>query len=173
MGEPLPHGGFLRGLAVQGLGGVLGKGGVEGVRVLGLEENQVAAIGGILFQRKVHTVFFGNVFKGLDILIGDLDILNTLPLLHKLLYSLFAVVDFRILGLRHVLSHSPFEKIGGHFAASLANFDCQGDGFIPYFVLHDDIPPSMQAAADNISGPRRPWYAPARAAAGELPACWL
>ncbi len=81
------------------------------------------------------------MFKGLDILIGDLDILNTLPLFHKLLHGLLAVMDFRILGLRHVLSQGPFQKVGGQLAAGLAYSDCQGDGFIPYFVLHGDLPP--------------------------------
>ena len=79
VGKPLPHGGFLRSLALHGFGGVLRKGGVERIGIPGLEKDEVSAVGVVLFQRKVHAVFYRNVFKGLDVFIVDLDILNPCP----------------------------------------------------------------------------------------------
>lgn len=59
------QGGLPRGAAVHGFGGVLGKGGVEGVRVPALEKYQVLSLGWALFQREIHAVFSGTHSKDL------------------------------------------------------------------------------------------------------------
>jgi hypothetical protein len=131
------------------------------------EKNVVFALIRIFFQSKIHAVFFRHVLKALDVLLIDLNVFNTNALAHKLLHTLFTVVDFRIMGLRQILPNSPFEQIGGQPAASLAHLDCQGYGFIPHFVLHGDLPPSCKqrhdskgfcpAAPSAVFFPQIPW----------------
>ena len=142
MGELLQHRGLLRGLALDSLGGVLGKGGLHGIIIPRFEKDVVFAFPRVLFQRKINAIFFCHTFKGFDIFLRNINTFHARSLPDKLLYSLLAVMDFRILGLRHVLPHGPFEQIGGQSAAGLAHLDCQCYGFVPHFVLHDDLPPS-------------------------------
>lgn len=75
---------------------------------------------------------------------GNINTFHARSLAHKLLHALFAMVDFRVLGLRQILPYRPFEQIGGQSAAGFAHLDCQGNGFIPHFVLHSDLPPSCK-----------------------------
>ncbi len=65
MGELRQQGRPLRGLAVHGFGGVLGKGGVEGVRVLGLEKTRYLPLAVSFFNAKSTPYFFATCSKDL------------------------------------------------------------------------------------------------------------
>ena len=70
--------------------------------------------GFILFQSKVHAIFPRNTLKILDILIGDLDVGDTLILSHEVLYGLLSAGLHRSLaGFLHLF----FFAIGEVFRA--------------------------------------------------------
>lgn len=120
---------------MHGLGGVLGKGGVEGVRVPALEKYQVLSLGWVLFQREIHAVFSGHSLKGLDIFIGNLDVLHPRALLHELLHCLLPVMGLGVPGLLQIAAHGRFQQVSGEPAARFAYVDDECHGFVPYFVL--------------------------------------
>ena len=135
MAEAGQQRGLLRGAAAHGLGGVLGKGGVEGVRVPALEKYQVLSLCGVLFQREIHAVFSGHLLKGLDVFIGDLNVLHPCALLHELLHRLLPVMGLGVPGLLQIAAHGRPQQVGGEPAARFAYVNDECHGFVPYFVL--------------------------------------
>ncbi len=94
-----------------------------------------------------------SAFKGLDILVGDLDVLDACSLLYKALNALLAV--FLFLRLFLILPDRPFQKLRRQPASVFSYPYHKRHGFIPYLVLHSALPPFQRVTGCFIV-PHRP-----------------
>ena len=120
------------------LGGILSERCCQCICIPCLEENKVCRLvaAAVFLQGIVHTVLSGNSLKILDVLIGNLDIGNTLILTNQFLHGLLAaglhgtgtdLLQTALLVVGKVLLDSVFEDIGCKLAA------VDDEGYCPLF----------------------------------------
>ena len=88
------------------------------------------------FQRKIHAIFPGHTFKGLDISVGHFDIGNTRALPDKVLHTLFAPIDFRVFLAFSISARALVMAFFQQISGQLSRFDADCHGLSFHFFLH-------------------------------------